>query len=145
MDKSEESPGEFIIAGSYPSEALKLLKETLDEMALLVLPPVARPRVFGVCLGRDTVLGMPLVDKAADRTCPIGLVAHDDASFQRYVRKHLCGDGAVIHVAGRELDVDGVPQRIDHRVDLGAPSASAHADLLVLGTSYVPFFAPALA
>lgn len=145
MDEREESSGEFIVAGGDSPEVLELLEKTLHEMALFVLPPVAWPRFINVGFGRDAVGGAVFLNEAADVFRAIGLVCHDDHAFQRDMRKNVRRHGAILNVPCGELDMDGVAQRVNHRVNLGGFPASAHADLLVSGTFYVPFFAPALA
>ena len=78
MDKSEESPCEFIIACRDSSKELDFLKKAFNEMRLFVLPPVTQPRVFRVFLWRDTVFGAMLVDEITDCLRSIGFVRHED-------------------------------------------------------------------
>jgi len=92
MDESEEPSCEFIVASSDPSETFELLKETLNEMSLLVLPPVAWPRLLCVYLGWDAVLGASLINELTDGLRPICFVRHDDGTLYRNMQQNIRGD-----------------------------------------------------
>lgn len=78
MDEGEESSGELVIAGGDSAKELKFLKETLHQMALLVLAPVARPRVLDVGFGRDAVLCAMFGNHGAELAGAISFVRHHE-------------------------------------------------------------------
>lgn len=55
LDKSEEAASEFVEACGDAPVLFELLKEALDQVALLIQDPVAGPR-FLVRVGRDAII-----------------------------------------------------------------------------------------
>lgn len=56
-NKSKESGSKLIIARGNTSEKLELEKEAFNQMAFLVMPPIALPRLFDTGFRRDVVAG----------------------------------------------------------------------------------------
>ena len=142
LNEGQEAGSEFAEASGNAPVLFELLKEALDQMALLVKGPVARPG-FLVCLGRDTVIRARRGNEIADCLRAVGLVCNHDGSIQRHGRQRCFCIPGIVEVARRQVNVDRIPQAVNDRVDFRCLSASTDPDMLVYFPVYRPFFAPA--
>lgn len=144
MNESEKALSEFVIAGGDSAKLLEFLKEALHQMAFFVEPPVAIPGIFLVGLRRDAIRSTGCFNKASDVLRTVGFVTQHHASFQGHITQGSDCLLGIMQVAGGEMHMDGVAQRIYHRVDFRGLTATTNPDLLVDFAVYSPFFAPAL-
>ena len=80
--------------------------------------------------------------------CPVCLVSQHRGAIDGNSTQQLFCNGDVMHVPGRKLDVNGISQCVNDRVNLRAAPATAYSDAfvlaLVLGIVFPFFAAPAL-
>ena len=66
-DKGKERRVELVVAGKDPAKPFDFLKETFNQMALLIGMPIHRPRDVAVALWRDRVGSVLGNDVRTDR------------------------------------------------------------------------------
>jgi hypothetical protein len=130
VNAGEEVASELVVAGGDGAELLQLAKEVFDQVPHLVEVSVEVPRHRAVALGRDhrgfPGGGEPVDDPAID---VIRLVGNQRAGSK--VGEEGISPSQVMRLSGGEQEGDGVAERIDQGMDLGAQPAFAAADRLV--------------
>ena len=66
VDKGLKAAEQFVVPCCHPAKVLQFVKKALDQMTLLVLPPIAFPRIQGVLFRRYDVGGSVLGDVISD-------------------------------------------------------------------------------
>lgn len=74
MNKAEEATSELIKTSSNAAKLLEFEEESLNQMPLLVKPPVAEPRIRVVFLGRDAKISLAICNEFPELPFPIGFV-----------------------------------------------------------------------
>ena len=138
LDAGEEISGELVVTRGYAAEVLELVEEALDEVALAIEREIAGAEALAVGLGRDHRGDAPL-GQAVDE--PIASKALSPIKAAVSAASVSVSAHAIMRLARREHQFDGIAQGIDERVDFGGQSAARAAD----GLLFAPFFrAPAL-
>ena len=140
MNGAQEVASRFVVARGDGSVLLEAGEEVLDQMARLVQRPVMIARLFAPG-ARGDHHRFAFVDQRLDQSGlgVIGLVGNE--GLPRRVLEQDIGALQVVALAGREVKARRIAQGIDRGVNLGAQSASAASDRLLVQT---PPFAPAL-
>ena len=131
MDEGKEASSELVVADGDSAELLELEEEGLHKMAFLVEPPIDKPRVRVVRLGRDAEIRVVVGDKLAKRPLAVSPVSENSGAFQVNPAEQFFSDSDVTGVAGRQHDLNRIAQSVHNRVNLGASAASTDADTLI--------------
>lgn len=131
MNKGEETGCELIITYSNSTELFELEEECFDKMAFLVEPPINKPRIGVIRLGRDAEISIVVGDKFAKDPLAVGPVSENGGAFQVNSAKQFFSDSNVTGVAGRQHDLDRIAQSVHNGVNLGTSAATTDADALI--------------
>jgi len=135
----EVSPG-LVVSGGNGAKLLELGEEVLNQAACLVELAIVIPGLAAIGLGGDYCR---LAGSGQQHDDPfIGVEGFvTDQHIGLHVRQQMIGADQIMRLTAGEEEVDGVAQRIDQGMDLGAQSAARATDRLVLADF---FWAPAL-
>ena len=136
MDEGEEAGSELIKAHGNPAELLEFEEEGFHKMAFLVEPPIDKPRIGFVLLGRNAEIRIMIGDKLAERPLAVSLVCENGRAFQANSAEQFFSDSDIVDVAGGQYDFDRVAQGIHNGVNLRASAAATDSDALI-GLSFV--------
>ena len=149
MHKAQISACMFIVAGGNAAKLLQFEEKALHEMTFLVSPPVAEPRLKFVRLRRDAVISLMGSNVFPKPECTVSFVSEHHRTLDGDRAQQFLCNNDIVHVSRRKLNMNGIPQRVNGRVNLRAAPAAAHSDAfvlaLVLGIAFPFFAAPALA
>ena len=131
MNESEEAGSELIITRGNSAELLELEEECFHKVMLLVEPPIDKPRIGFVLLGRNAEIRIMIGDKLAKRPLAVSLVCENGRAFQANSAEQFFSDSDIAGIAGRQHDLDRVAQSVHNGVNLGASTATADANALI--------------
>lgn len=97
---------------------LNLVEETLDKVALAVECIIAIARQLSIRLGRDHRLDTALFERVDQGIGVESLIADQGARIGVFEQRFCAGQ--IVLLPWRQLQFDGVTQRIDESVDFGA-------------------------
>ncbi len=121
--------GEFFIARGDASELLELAEEAFHEVVRLVAVSIIVPWCVAIRARRDNgkgALGLDMLDQRIGIIALVGDYRGPPARF--FEQRRGLGDVGVF--AAGEREGEGVAERIDEAVDLGAESATRAAQSL---------------
>jgi hypothetical protein len=131
MDRGEEISGGLVIAGGDGAELFEFAKEVFDQVACLVEFLVELSRRGSVFLGRDDSgfsSGGEWLDDAL-----VGIVSFvGDHQFGSHLWQQSIGPGEIVGLAWSQEKAQRVAEGVDQSMDLGAQSAFAAAERLIL-------------
>jgi len=131
MNSGQEVACGLVIPSSNGAELLELAKEVFNPMACFVPFTVIRPWLFPVRLGRHDCgfagLRQPVQHPLVG---VVTLISNNNRRRKR--RQQNIGSVQVAGLAGRQQKAGRVAERIDGSMDLGAQSAFAASNGLVL-------------
>lgn len=131
MDEGQEVGSELIVANGNSAELLKLEKEFFHKMAFLVEPPVDKPRIRVIRLGRDAEVRIVVSDKLAELPLAVGSVRKDGCAFQVNPAEQFFRNRDIAGIAGGQHDLNRVAQGIHNGVNLRASAATADSNALI--------------
>ena len=131
MDEGKEASSELIVADGDSAELLELEEECFHKMAFLVEPPIDKPRVGVVRLGRDAEIRVVVGDKLAKRPLAVSPVSENSGAFQVNPAEQFFSDSDVAGVAGRQHDFNRIAQGVHNGVNLGTSAAPTDTDALI--------------
>ena len=131
LDCGQKVAAGFVVTGGDGSELLEPGEEILDQMtcleevAIIVAAdlPMGPRRDHHRLAGSNEWLDNPLISIE----CPIA-----DQGVGLHCRQQVIGADKVMSLAAGQVEADGVAQRVDEGMDLGAQSAARAADRLAL-------------
>ncbi len=91
-NESEKGLGKLVVAGGNTAKVLEFVEETLHQMALLVNPPVAIPRVRVVYFWRNAIIASAFEDVFPDFIGAISLIAKYNALHDFNMVKNISGN-----------------------------------------------------
>jgi hypothetical protein len=103
---------------------LQFIEEALNQMPLLVLPPVNFPWFAGVTLWRNGVCSTLGNDIVTDFLRAICFVTVNDASYNIYLRQKFYGNGAVVGVTAGKHQPKRVAKSVNQRMDFSSISGA---------------------
>jgi hypothetical protein len=131
VDGGEEVSGELVIAGSDGAVLLELAEEIFDEMAGLVEVCVVSAAACPIALGWDD-RGLAGGNERIENP-GIGIEGIvGDQGLGGEMRQESVRSFQIVRLPCGQQELDWVAERVDQGVDLGAQSAFAGADRLVL-------------
>ena len=149
MHKTQVPACVLIITGGNAAKLFQLEEKALHEMAFLVSPPVAEPRLSFIRLWRDAVIGLVGGNVFPNPECSVSFVSEHPRTLDGDHAQQFFCNSDIVHIPCRKLDMNRISQCVNDRVNLRAAPAAAHSDAfvlaLVLGIAFPFFVAPALA
>lgn len=122
MKLSQVVDGSLLEARSEGSESLELVEEDLNLVALGIDLLVESRLTLTGRIGTDDCLHFAASHRAANR---VGVVASvGDYRLTLRVLEEFFGDRGLVLLAGRDLDVERPPVRVDDRVDFRGESTT---------------------
>jgi hypothetical protein len=135
----EVSPG-LVVSGGNGTKLLELGEEVLNQAACPVEIAIVIPGLAAIGLGGDHCRLACSGQRHDDPFIGVERFVADQ-HIGLHVRQQMIGADQIMRLTAGEEEVDGVAQRIDQGMDLGAQSAARATDRLVLAGF---FWAPAL-
>ena len=131
MDGGKEVPGGFVAARGDRAELLEFAEEILDQVALFVEFAIKVAR-------RQTVWSRRDYSGFAGRRQPVehsaigieGAICNQQIGG--YMRQQRISPGQVVRLSRGQQQAQRIAERVDQRMDLGAQTAAAAANCLVL-------------
>jgi hypothetical protein len=126
-NKGEERVIPLIVASSDPPEVLELLEEVLDEMPLLVQPPIT---ISLLCVGtaaRDIDHAVPALDVSDQLRAVIPFVTQYHAAFYGDGGKRRFRKGHIMLLSRRKHYVQRISESINDCMNLRGQSSAAPA------------------
>jgi len=131
VDGSEEVSRSFVVSRGDCAELFELTEEIFDEVALLVQVPVEFARGDAIWPRRDDGRFASLRQGFEDPCIGVeGFVS--DQSAGRHVRQQRIGAGQIVRLSSRQQKRQRIAECVDQGVDLGAETAPATSDRLIL-------------
>ena len=79
MDERQERGIEFVVASKYPTKPFELLKETFNQMALLISIPIYQPWIADIALRWNRIGSILRINVFSYCLRTIGFIAEDIA------------------------------------------------------------------
>ena len=114
-----------VVAGGKGSELFETAETAFDFVAVLVAILVVVALVFAGAFGRNDGLGLVQLDGLGHRVGVVGPIHQHFARLLRQGGQQVGHEQAIGWLAGRQVEVDAVAERIDDGVDLGRVTAPA--------------------
>lgn len=135
-NEAEKIDGCFLVAGSDAPKMLQPAEEILYEMPLFVEMKINVPTRGAAGIVRND-RGHPFgFDGSDDGVGVVAFVRDEVAPFGRFDELRSFAD--VRTVAGSEMEMDGVAQGVDQRVDFGGEASARASNTLILGPPFPP-------
>lgn len=122
MERAKVVSGGLLEAGGSGAEALELVKEDLDEIALGIGDPIEPRLSLARGIGADDSLHAASANRA---TNGIGVIPSvRDHGFALRMFEERFGDGGFVLLARSDLDVERSAVRVDDRVEFRRESTT---------------------
>lgn len=122
MQKGQEVPSGLLVAGGKSSRALEPMEETLDAVSNRVQAPVIAVDHGSRRVGRNHDFHAPRCSCAANGFGVVPGVADEGRALR--MSKKVRGDGNLMLLARRQLDVKGTSSPVDQGMDLRRESTA---------------------
>ena len=100
MNESQETVGTLVIAGRDTAKFLQFQEESLHQMPFFVKPPVYKPRIRIVTLGRDTKVSAVIGDVLPQLPLSVGLVSQNSHPWPQIHRfQHILRDLHIMYIS----------------------------------------------
>lgn len=116
-----------VISRGDMAELLEFVDAAFDEVALLVFSPAERDIVDPVGFWRDDGCAALILDEIPDPVGIISPVGKQAGALGKVLQEKL-GHRRVVHLAGREFELQGKAKLVDAQMQLGGQSSPATAD-----------------
>lgn len=100
-------------------------------MTFFVLNPVAIPGIGFVALWWNAEIRIVIRDILTKGILSIGFICHDNRSVQIDMTENVFGNNRIMSIAGRKLNINRIPKRIYHSMDLCISAASGNPNALI--------------
>jgi hypothetical protein len=123
VEEREVVSRSLLEAGSDGTEALQVMEEDLDAIALSVPPSIEARLLLARGVRVDDRLDFQRFQLSADRVRIVACVRYERFAAG-VVRNDRFGDGRLVLLSRADFDVEGAPFRIDERVNFrGEPTS----------------------
>ena len=112
MDKRQERAVEFVIASKYPAKPLEFLKETFNQMALLVGIAIYCPRIADIALGWNCIGSILRIDVFSNCLSTIGFISEDIAPLDVNLAEQRNGVLGIVVITRTEQKSKRIAQAI---------------------------------
>ncbi len=144
INEGKKRRRQLVVTSGDTSELFEFQKEALDQVALLVKPPITTPRIASIGFRRDSIVGILSLNKVQDLSSSIRFIRQNSAAREINVRQNIDGNCGIVYVPARQLKIERIPKGIHNSVDFGRFTTTTRANKLVNFAVYSPFLAPAL-
>ena len=112
MDERQEGDVEFVIASKYPAKPFEFLKETFNQMALLVGIPIYQPWIADIALRRNRIDSILRIDVFSNCLGTIGFITEDIAPLDIDLAEQRDSVLGIVVIAGTEQKRKRIAQAI---------------------------------
>ena len=123
QDKGKEGGVEFVVACKNSAKPFELLKETFNQMPLLVGVPVYGPRVVDIVLWRDRIGGVLGKAKFTNCFCAICFVTKNIAALDLNLAEQGYRMFGVMVISGTEQKGHRISQSIHYGMNFSISAA----------------------